>query len=113
MDISLQDACGENLIPNSATSPAPNGTIQQSLVMGGGLTQQTYSWENLLSIGDYPLVKNLRVDPVKLHEYALDYVANSACISPLVYETNADCGPDPVPDLPFGENPGESMNQMV
>jgi len=110
LDISFKDDCGENLIP-VASLPSAYDTydrLHDEINLDGTTTTVTYSWSQDLDISDYPITKTLRVDPVKLEEYADLYIANNGCIQALVYEDNADCDyPDPLPaNAPTTYTPG-------
>ncbi len=104
LEIGLENNCGEPLIP------APTGT-EYTLNADGRIiahlspntTAGTFNWLSNLDIGEYQITKKLIVDPVSLHNHALDYIETQTnnpsnnCLSDLVIVNTADCGDDPVP----------------
>jgi len=101
LNIDLRNSCGDALISHDSVNVNGRLQAQFNTIDYAG----TYEWSSELDIDNHQLSKRLVVDPNKLEEYAEFYIDSSACIDPLVYEDNADCG-DPVVILPlsFSDN---------
>lgn len=99
LDIELEDECGFPLIEVDGT--AGFVSIHEKFQLNN--QSESIIFDGVLDLGTSQITKNLWVDPVKLHGYALDYIENNTCVLTPNVEDNSDCnflsGDDLNPDL--------------